>query len=188
MDNKKLDSVTKLRSTSPRRVIERSPFPTEIIEFKGMRFLIADTPHEITIRPYIEHLLRNNVKVLVGVCGVKHSLAPFHDANIEVKELRFAEGTLPDESLRRHWFRILIANKSENPDGCIAVYCNSGLGRAALLVAIALIELGMGYETAVNVIRSKRRGAITEAQFNFLKTYRAEAGMAEQKFVNCGMQ
>ena len=36
----------------------------------------------------------------------------------------------------------------------------TGLGRAPVLVAVALIELGMKYEDAVEMIRMKRRGAI----------------------------
>ena len=41
-----------------------------------------------------------------------------------------------------------------------------------ILVAIALIELGMKYEDAVDLIRKKRRGAINSRQLEFLAKYK----------------
>lgn len=51
------------------------------------------------------------------------------------------------------WFEILKKRSKENPEACIAVHCVAGLGRAPVLVALALIELGMKYEDAVELIR-----------------------------------
>jgi protein tyrosine phosphatase type IVA len=39
------------------------------------------------------------------------------------------------------------------PESAVAVHCVAGLGRAPVMVAIALIELGMKYEEAVETIR-----------------------------------
>lgn len=44
-------------------------------------------------------------------------------------------------------------NKVDNQIPCIAVHCVAGLGRAPVLVAIALIETGLKYEDAVEMIR-----------------------------------
>eukprot|EP00871_Galdieria_phlegrea_P004452 jgi/Galph1/5007/GphlegSOOS_G3647.1 len=54
----------------------------------------------------------------------------------------------------------------------IAVHCKTGLGRAPLLVAIALIELGEDALNAIGYIRARRRGAINTRQLLFLEQYK----------------
>lgn len=54
----------------------------------------------------------------------------------------------------------------------IAVHCVAGLGRAPVLVAIALIEAGMSPLDAVTFLRERRRGAINNKQLRFLESYR----------------
>lgn len=54
------------------------------------------------------------------------------------------------------------------PPPTIAVHCVAGLGRAPVLVAIALIELGMEPLDAVEFVRRKRRGAFNKPQIDYL--------------------
>lgn len=59
----------------------------------------------------------------------------------------------------------------------IAVHCVAGLGRAPVLVALALIEHGFGDPSAVvEFIRSQRRGAINMRQLNYLESYQRRSG------------
>eukprot|EP00559_Dactyliosolen_fragilissimus_P003799 CAMPEP_0184869174 /NCGR_PEP_ID=MMETSP0580-20130426/33198_1 /TAXON_ID=1118495 /ORGANISM="Dactyliosolen fragilissimus" /LENGTH=304 /DNA_ID=CAMNT_0027370493 /DNA_START=717 /DNA_END=1631 /DNA_ORIENTATION=+ len=54
----------------------------------------------------------------------------------------------------------------------IAVHCVAGLGRAPVLVAIAMVEFAMMDPVeAVMIIRKNRRGSINEKQLNFLEHY-----------------
>ena len=48
----------------------------------------------------------------------------------------------------------------------------AGLGRAPVLVCIALIEGGMDALDAVALVRKRRRGALNTRQLRFLEAYR----------------
>ena len=49
------------------------------------------------------------------------------------------------------------------------------------MVALALMELGMTYEEAVDLIRSKRKGAINTKQLEFLEKYRPKNRLKTKK-------
>lgn len=51
------------------------------------------------------------------------------------------------------WFELLRNQFRTDEGSCVAVHCVAGLGRAPVLVALALIELGLKYEDAVQLIR-----------------------------------
>lgn len=61
-----------------------------------------------------------------------------------------------------------VVNAMRQKSGCIAIHCVAGLGRAPVLVAIALIEYGMESLQAVEFIRQQRRGAINKKQLDYL--------------------
>eukprot|EP00835_Amoeboradix_gromovi_P005021 NODE_434_length_8679_cov_0.241142.p9 type:complete len:114 gc:universal NODE_434_length_8679_cov_0.241142:7040-6699(-) len=54
----------------------------------------------------------------------------------------------------------------------IAVHCVAGMGRAPVLIAIALIEHGMQNLDAIDFIREKRRGAFNNLQIVFIDRYK----------------
>ena len=68
----------------------------------------------------------------------------------------------------------------------IGVHCVAGLGRAPVLVAVALIEAGLQPFEAINFIRKKRRGAINARQLKYLEGYRPKKKLrADDKCVIC---
>jgi protein tyrosine phosphatase type IVA len=148
----------------------RKPEPAEI-EFKNMRFLITYRPTDATMDKFIEELKRHNVKDVVRVCDPSYKVSKLTDEGITVVDLPFDDGTPPPEEVVTEWFNLLRKRFTDDSNCCIAVHCIAGLGRAPVLVALALIELGMKYEDAVELIREKRRGAINAKQLAYLEKY-----------------
>uniref|UniRef100_A0A9J7Z5U8 Protein tyrosine phosphatase type IVA 3 n=2 Tax=Cyprinus carpio TaxID=7962 RepID=A0A9J7Z5U8_CYPCA len=88
------------------------------------------------------------------------------------KDWPFDDGAPPPTKIVDDWLSLLKNKFCEEPGCCVAVHCVAGLGRAPVLVALALIESGMKYEDAIQLIRQKRRGAINSKQLTYLEKYR----------------
>ncbi|KAM4633153.1 protein tyrosine phosphatase type IVA 3 isoform 2-T2 [Polymixia lowei] len=136
------------------------PAPVELCH-KNMRFLITHNPTNSTLHSFIEDLKRYGATTVVRVCDVTYDKAPLEKDGISV--------VLVDD-----WLSLLKKKFQEDPGCCVAVHCVAGLGRAPVLVALALIESGMQYEDAIQLIRQKRRGAINSKQLTYLEKYRSK--------------
>nr|XP_034346278.1 protein tyrosine phosphatase type IVA 2-like isoform X3 [Arvicanthis niloticus] len=88
------------------------------------------------------------------------------------EDLPYDDGAPPPDEIVDNWLGLLKNKFREEPGSCVAVHCMAGLGRAPVLVALALIECGMKNEDAVHFIRQKRRGAFNTKQLLFLEHYR----------------
>ncbi|KAK9407354.1 Protein tyrosine phosphatase type IVA 1-like [Crotalus adamanteus] len=130
------------------------PAPVEIT-YKNMRFLITHNPTNATLNKFIEELKKYGVTTIVRVCEAPYDTAPLEKEGIQVLD----------------WLNLLKVKFREEPGCCIAVHCVAGLGRAPVLIALALIECGMKYEDAVQFIRQKRRGAFNSKQLLYLEKY-----------------
>lgn len=150
------------------------PAPAEI-DYKGFKFLITDRPSDQNILTYIQELKKHNVRAVVRVCEPSYQTAELQSEGIDVYDLVYDDGTFPPAEVVDEWFKLLKKQFHENPDACVAVHCVAGLGRAPVMVALALIELGLKYEEAVELIREKRRGAINAKQLGFLEKYRPKS-------------
>lgn len=54
----------------------------------------------------------------------------------------------------------------------IGVHCVAGLGRAPLLVALALVNKGCSPVNTIDLIRKNRKGALNVIQANFILEYK----------------
>lgn len=145
------------------------------IEYKGFKFLITDRPGDINIHAYIQELQKHRVSAVVRVCAPSYQTDELIKEGIQVYDLMYEDGTYPPNDVVEGWFKVLKKHFQDNPNSCVAVHCIAGLGRAPVMVALALIELGLKYEEAVELIREKRRGAINAKQLAFLEKYRPKS-------------
>ncbi|CAL8096303.1 unnamed protein product [Calicophoron daubneyi] len=156
------------------------------IEYKGMCFIIMDSPTKSTVPYFVEECQRLRVSDIVRVCEDRYPTDRFEEAGIHVHHWEFCDGSPPPDQILNNWFKLLRdrfygegvsgdAPKTSIAPGPVAVHCVAGYGRAPVLVAVALMELGMPCEDAVELIRSKRKGAFNDRQLLYLTNYHASA-------------
>ena len=145
--------------------------PSEIVH-RNMRFVIIDRPTRSNVKQYIEQLKKHNTSMVVRVCEPTYDDTAFENEGIIVRELMFEDGAEPPATVIKDWLILVKKMFSDKPQTAVAVHCVAGLGRAPVLVAIALIDGGMRYEDAVEFIRRHRKGAINAKQLEFLERYK----------------
>ncbi|KAF7213366.1 protein tyrosine phosphatase type IVA 1 [Nothobranchius furzeri] len=161
------------------------PAPVEIT-YKNMRFLITHNPTNATLNKFIEELKKYGVTTVVRVCEATYDATLVVKEGIQVLDWPFDDGAPPSNQIVDDWLNLLKVKFREEPGCCIAVHCVAGLGRAPVLVALALIECGMKYEDAVQFIRQKRRGAFNCKQLFYLEKYRPKMRLRHRN--NCCIQ
>ncbi|KAI8641337.1 protein-tyrosine phosphatase-like protein, partial [Parasitella parasitica] len=135
----------------------------------SLRFLILDCPTESTLPFYLEEFARYKVSHVVRCCQPTYSTTKLNDQGIQVHDLPFKDGGIPPPNVINDWLSLIDSEEQSGLETTIAVHCVAGLGRAPVLVAIALIELfDMQPLDAVEFIRKNRRGAFNKPQIAYL--------------------
>lgn len=162
-----------LKSPRPFKPHEMSslPNPPSLIEYKGKKFLIFDAPNDDNLSAYIREFKKHNVVHVVRVCDPTYSIDKLKENGIKVTELAFSDGASPPRSVVETWLSV-VKDVHQKKRGTVGIHCVAGLGRAPVLVAIALIESGMAPAEAVEYIRKGRRGAINNNQLRWLRQYK----------------
>jgi len=151
--------------------VTRLPNPPSFLSLGNLQFVIMDAPTDDNLRTYIEGLKDKKVRCVVRTCEPTYSEEPLIAERINVRDLPFPDGHPPSDDIISQWLDVV------NDESCrggrpVAVHCVAGLGRAPVLVAIALMEIGdIKPLDAIHLIRKIRRGAINQKQYQYLKTY-----------------
>jgi protein tyrosine phosphatase type 4A len=144
------------------------------IEHKQLKFLIINQPTAATLPSFVEELKQYKACVVVRCCDPTYSTEMLEESNIKVVDFPFEDGAAPPSEVIKEWLSLVDTTAENSPGKFIAVHCVAGLGRAPVLVAVALIESGMKYADAVEFIRQRRRGAINAKQLAFLEKYKPQ--------------
>lgn len=156
---------------NPTYRVTRLPNPPSFLEYGALKFVIMDAPTDDNLRTYIKELSEKAVRCVVRTCEPTYSEEPLMAAKMKTIDLPFPDGQAPSDDVIAQWLEVV------NDENCrqhrpVAVHCVAGLGRAPVLVAIALIELsGIEPIKAITLIRNIRRGAINQKQYQYLKGY-----------------
>jgi len=181
-------------SPSPSNCVINKP---SVIDYKHYRFIVHDAPTDSNLPGYVEYALKKRAVALVRACEPTYDKGPLESAGIRVVECAFQDGSPPPDQTIHTWMKVVrevfdgegngkskSKSSGKNKDGSskkdgdkksqpsICVHCVAGLGRAPVLVCIALIELGMNWMSAVELVRKKRRGALNTTQLKYLETYK----------------
>lgn len=115
-------------------------------------------------------------------CEATYERERLERRGIALHDLEFPDGTAPPAATVDAWLRLVdevfprkngsAAAAAADPNTTIGVHCVAGLGRAPILVAIALMDRGVPALQAVEFIRRKRRGAINVTQLRFVKDFK----------------
>lgn len=126
---------------------------------------------------YVRLFKEKGVTDVVRVCKPRYDAQVLQQAGIRVHEFYFEDGGVPGAELLSAWLHLVKERISQSAEAgirpiqpaVIAVHCVAGLGRAPLLVAIALMEFGgLSALDAIELIRSKRRGSLNSRQIRYL--------------------
>jgi len=142
-----------------------------------------DAPTDTNLHLYLDVLQRKKARYVVRACEPSYATTPLTKAGIKVLEMSFPDGDPPPENIVNQWLKLVeqeFGQKSEEKS-CIAVHCVAGLGRAPVLVAIALMEAGMDSFDAINFIRKKRRGALNARQIKYIEQYKPRSTSNNKK-------
>lgn len=156
-----------------------------LIEWKNLRFLIMDSPKQSNLPLYLKECEKHHVTQLVRISEPYYDKEDVEKSGISLHEMCFDDGASPPQEIIDRWITLVrqtfdIKKKKSSGDGeippCIAIHCVAGLGRAPVMVAIALVEHGMESMQAVTFIRERRRGAINAVQLAYLESYNPRGG------------
>uniref|UniRef100_A0A7S4J0Y8 protein-tyrosine-phosphatase n=1 Tax=Prymnesium polylepis TaxID=72548 RepID=A0A7S4J0Y8_9EUKA len=142
--------------------------PPSLIQTGKLRFFIMDAPTNENISLYLKAMEGHEVSHWVRCCeAASYDETKLDSLGIKRVEWSFPDGDAPPKNVIDPWLDLCFSSEK-----AIAIHCVAGLGRAPLLVAIALIEAGIDAMDAVDLIRQKRRGAINRVQLKYLQEYK----------------
>lgn len=110
---------------------------------------------------------------------VPHLGSEIRGRGLDWRHLPIADYSVPSEAFEKQWetqgreIRALLRSGAD-----VLVHCKGGLGRAGMIAARLLVELGMAPEQAILDVRHAREGAIeTPAQLALVKQTKAMIAM-----------
>ncbi len=168
-----------------------------LVDFKHLHFLIMAAPDPTSVKYSIDLLKQHKVTKLVRLCQCNYNNNEFSTAGIDIEDLPFSDGKNPPSDVLKRWIELVntfnfepsiiphishqstqgsLQEKNVDPTSPkeefrIAIHCLAGLGRAPMMVALALINAGAQAGEAIKIIRKARPGALNMHQASYILSY-----------------
>tara|TARA_Y100001970_G_scaffold106036_1_gene132843 strand:+ start:1430 stop:1954 length:525 start_codon:yes stop_codon:yes gene_type:complete len=109
------------------------------------------------------------------LCNKNFFVKKIYQNKLHWHHLPIADLSAPNNDFKLKWETTRVLLKKELiEDKNIVLHCRGGKGRAGTVAAILLVDFGYDKQEAINLVRSRREGAIeTETQKDFVLSYRA---------------
>ena len=110
-----------------------------------------------------------------ALCDKKLFVEKIYHHHLKWYHMPIADLGAPNQDFKYKWETTKVLLKNELIDGKnIVLHCRGGKGRAGTVAAILLIEFNYEKQEAIDLVRSRRKGAIeSKIQEDFIFSYRA---------------
>ena len=109
------------------------------------------------------------------LCNKNYFVKKIYQNKLHWHHLPIADLSAPNHYFKLKWETTKVLLKNELIEGKnIVLHCRGGKGRAGTVAAILLIDFAYDKREAIDLVRTKRKGAIeTATQRDFVLSYRA---------------
>eukprot|EP00474_Spongospora_subterranea_P011399 CRZ11857.1 hypothetical protein [Spongospora subterranea] len=143
------------------------------VEYGGRRYVISPLPTTALVPIWVARLRELEVGLLVRL-SEDQSYTAQDLGDIRFVEFPLQDGAVPNSEQVTAWNELAEGFFKCNPGRALAIHCTAGLGRSAVVVAISLMNARLSAEKAIELIRSKRKGALNAKQVAFVLDYKAK--------------
>lgn len=120
-------------------------------------------------------MILEEIDTIVNFSENKYSFVP----SKRIIHLPFKDGGVPNQTTIRTWLNIVSSIEARN----ILIHCDSSVGRAPLMLAIAMIQTNKSNGAdVVQEIRNKINGALNTRQLKFVLTFNPKNKTSIKKF------
>jgi len=130
------------------------------ILYNQFRIYFGSTPNNLNI--FLDKLKKYNIDMIVRLCEPSYHIK---SNNIQIVELPITSCT-PSKDVIKQWNDILDSIK-----GNIYIHCESGLGRAPTMIAIALLHKDVTPYNAIRMLRTINHKLFNNNQIKFIFDY-----------------
>ena len=144
------------------------------LEKNGLRFVLCRSPRNNCVSEFIQAWKELGVTHVVRVATPVYDKTPVEAAGIRVvDDFPFEDQGCPDAKTATGFVDFV---RSVQPGAVICVHCVAGMGRAPLMVGLALVRNGCSPDETVKYIREMRKGALNREQEQYLRKIKTSSG------------